>query len=405
MRAPAIAAVLTLAMACAAAADPDRPALLPDIGAPPRLIAVSVNSARRATLRNADLVANLVNGLPPSTRILILTNDRAAFTVLNDRPDRVRFVEVPFENALTIWTQDPFLVLAGDDGDVTLLASKEFERADDRMMADAIARATGYQVRRSSLLFEGGNIVSDEQYILIGANTIRRNALERRVPEEEVVLRFEEALGRRVLVVGPFPQPVAHIDMMLTPLGDGGLLLADPAAGAEIVEQALLGDPTSVAAFERWCERHFFGHPSIQAVSGREGPLMAPRSRDRTRAMIDASRTMAPLLDDVAKSLERYGYRVMRIPFLFGGPENTATAAGEQSLRAGYPMLTYNNVLIESDADGKRVYLPRYGWPALDIAARQTWEALGFATRPIDGLTISAMYGGALRCAVKVLRR
>lgn len=68
-------------------------------------------------------------------------------------------------------------------------------------------------------------------------------------------------------------------------------------------------------------------------------------------------------------------------------------------------MLTYNNVLVESRAEGGRVYLPRYGWPALDNAARQTWEALGFMTRPIDGLTISAMYGGALRCAVKVLKR
>jgi hypothetical protein len=41
----------------------------------------------------------------------------------------------------------------------------------------------------------------------------------------------------------------------------------------------------------------------------------------------------------------------------------------------------------------------------MDRAAEQAWQALGFATRPIDGLTISAMYGGALRCAVKVLSR
>jgi hypothetical protein len=62
-------------------------------------------------------------------------------------------------------------------------------------------------------------------------------------------------------------------------------------------------------------------------------------------------------------------------------------------------------VLIEEDVDGKRVYLPRYGWAAMDDAARQAWAQLGFTARPIDGLTISAMYGGALRCAVKVLAR
>ena len=44
-------------------------------------------------------------------------------------------------------------------------------------------------------------------------------------------------------------------------------------------------------------------------------------------------------------------------------------------------------------------------WPAMDDAAREAWTALGFAVKPSDGLTISAMYGGALRCAVKVLAR
>jgi hypothetical protein len=83
---------------------------------------MSVNSARRATLRTADLVTHVVNGLPASTRFFVLTNDRAAFTVArNDRPERVRFLDVAFENPITIWTQDPFVVLTGPGGDVTLL--------------------------------------------------------------------------------------------------------------------------------------------------------------------------------------------------------------------------------------------------------------------------------------------
>jgi len=370
---------------------------------------MSVNSARRATLRNADLVTKLVNGLPSSTRFLILTNDRSAFTVArNDRPDRIRFLDLPFKNPITIWTQDPFVVLAGQSpqgGEITLLASKAFERADDRMMADVLARETGYRVETSGLFFEGGNIVSDSEHVLIGANTIRRNALELDVPEPEVVLRFEEELGRRVLVVGPFPQPVAHIDMVLTPLGDGRLALADAAAGARIAELALKEDPQSVAAFEGWCEEHFFGDPSIHEIAGVDGPLTAPDVRGRTAEMIEKSRKIAPLLDGVATSLEGHGYRVERIPFLFGGPETDPPVEGERSMRAAYPMLTYNNVLVEDDAEGRLVYLPRYGWSAIDESARQAWERLGFTTRQIDGLTISAMYGGALRCAVKVLAR
>lgn len=364
---------------------------------------MSVNSARRATLRTAALVTNVVNGLPASTSALVLTNDRAAFRVArNDRPDRVTFLDLPFRSPITIWPQDPFLVLTGPDGEVTLLTSKTFERADDRMMADAVARHRGYRVKASGLFFEGGNLVSDREHILIGANTIRRNAIELDVAESEVALRFEEELGRRVLVVGPFPQPIAHIDMMITPLGDRRIAVADAAAGVRIAEDALKSDPDSVAAFERWCEEYFFGHPSIREVAGVEGALTPPAVRGRTREMVERSRAMAPLLDDVARSLEAHGYRVERIPFLFGGPEERSDT---DDMRAAYPMLTYNNVLLAQAADGNRVYLPRYGWSAMDAAAQRAWQALGFDPTPVDGLTISSMYGGALRCAVKVLAR
>ena len=383
--------------------------LLPDVGGRPRVVAVNVNSARRATLRNAALVTNLVNGLPASTQFVVLTNDRSAFTVArNDRPDRVRFLELPVASPFTIWTQDPFLVLTGAGGDTTLLTSRAFERADDRMMAEAIAGEGGapYRVRASGLSFEGGNIVSDREHVFIGANTVRANALELKVSESEVVLRFEEELGRPVLVMGPVPQPVGHIDMMLTPLGNGHIALADPAAGARLAERALKEDPASVESFEGWVEEYFFGDPTIREVRGVSGPIGIPHVRGRTREMIEWSWKVAAELDAVARSLEARGYRVERIPFLYGGPEvHPADAEDERSMEAAYPMLTYNNVLVEDGPDGHVVYLPRYGWPAMDRAAEQAWQRLGFPTRPIDGLTISAMYGGALRCAVKVLAR
>ena len=398
------------ALGCAAGADPpatSRRALLPDVGPPPLVAAVSVNSARRATLRNAELVTNIVNGLPASARFLVITNDRPAFTVArNDRPGRVRFLDLPFRSPITIWTQDPFLVLAGPGDEITLLTSKAFDRGDDRLMADAIGRAAGYRVEPSGLFFEGGNIVSDGEHILIGANTIRHNASELDVADAEVVLRFEQELGRRVLVIGPVPQPIAHIDMAITPLGGRRIAVADAAAGAAIAERALKENPASVTAFERWCEEHFFGDPAIRELTGIRGPLTAPQVTGRTAEMVAKSKEVAPLLDGVAASLERHGYRVVRVPFLFGGPETDRGADDDSDrMRAAYPMLTYNNVIVDTDGSGSRVYLPRYGWPAMDDAAREAWRAQGFEVRTIDGLTISSMYGGALRCAVKVLAR
>jgi hypothetical protein len=272
-------------------------------------------------------------------------------------------------------------------------------------MAGVLARDTRYHTKRSGLSFDGGNIVSDREHVFIGANTIRRNAIDLDVTEAEIVVRFEQELGRAVLVIGPAPQPIAHIDMMLTPLGDRRVAVADPAAGARIAEDALAHDPDSVTAFETWCERHFFGAPSVRQLAGVNGPLTPPAIQGRTGSMIEASRGISPVLDGIARALTAEGYRVERVPFLFGGPEEVPASDDEERMRAGYPMLTYNNVLVETDTAGPRVYLPRYGWPAMDRAAADAWERLGFAPRPIDGLTISAMYGGALRCAVKVLAR
>lgn len=390
------------------AADAARPQLLPDTVGEISAVALAVNSARRAALRNAALISNIVNGLPTGVQVSIIANDPGAFIVANNPwPERIRFIDLPPSNAITIWTQDPFLVLRDADGAITLLTSREFERAGDSAFAAALGSSRDYAVRPSELYFEGGNIVSDPQHIFIGANTIRYNAVKLGLPEVEVVRRFQEELGRRVLVVGPWPQPVAHIDMVLTPLGDGRLALADAAAGAGVAEQALETDPESVSAFERACEEDFFGHPAIRqiVVTGGE-EIEAPELAGKTREMAARSRQLAPVLDGIAGALQGHGYTVVRVPFLYGGPESQGAepAAGEPV--AAYPMLTYNNVLIENrPQDAGVVYLPRYGWPAMDRAAAEAWQSLGFEPRAIDGLTISSMYGGALRCSVKVLER
>lgn len=385
------------------------PTLLPDTAGRIRQVVISANSARRSALRNSQLISYIVNGLPVSTKIYIIVNDRQAFTVLNNPwPDRVQFIELPFSNAITIWPQDPFLVLHQTSAaqPMTLLTSKEFERAGDALMAEKIADVAGYTLKKSELYFEGGNVVSDDEFIFIGANTIRYNARELQQSETDVVLQFQQELGRTVLVIGPFPQPVAHIDMMLTPLGNHRVALADADAGASIAEQALKANPDSVAAFEKYCEENFFGHPSIQALSGSEGQkIAAPQVLGKTREMIEMSRQVAPLLDGVAVSLQQHGYRVERIPFLYGGPESRKTADEDSGMRATYPMLTYNNVLLEQDTGRRRVYLPNYGWPAMDQAAIDAWRKLGFEPRSIEGMAISAMYGGALRCSVKVLEK
>lgn len=405
----AIAAILALGLCTEPiSADPSnraRPTLLPDIGGPISRSVVSVNSARRAALRNAGLVSNIVNGLHDSSTFHVITNDLSAFVVeSNRRPNRVQFIELPYDNPITIWTQDPFLVLT-DNGETVLLKSRTFDRAGDSLMADRLAEELGLEAKVSELYFEGGNIVSDDESIFVGGNTIRMNASRLQIDDRDVVLRFQEELGRPVLVIGPVPQPVAHIDMMLTPLGGGRIALADPGHGARIIGNALRDDPETLGRFERQCEGDFYGHPSIEAIRGPDGQdIHAPELTGEARRMAEISEQLAPTLDGVAASLEEFGFRVYRIPFLFGGPESREDQI-EESIQAAFPMLTYNNVLLEQRGSEERVYLPRFGLSTMDVAAESAWKRIGFEVRPIDGLTISAMYGGALRCSVKIIAR
>jgi len=379
--------------------------ILPDHGGRLSAVVISLNSARRAALRNVQLVSNLVNNLPTDTHVDIFVNDLKAFKVANNPwPERVNFIELPFSNSITIWPQDPFLVLKGEDKTV-LLAPKDFDRAQDNIMPGKLAERYGYELRLSELFFEGGNIVSDGAFVFIGENTIRRNASSSGFDEIDSVLQFQKELGRQVLVIGPYPQPVAHIDMILTPLGNKKLAIADSFEGARLAEEELEESPAVVHNFERSCQKQFFGHPLIKTVLGGDGEeKSAPDLSGKTVEMIEKSKLIAPILDGIADSMRNFGYEIVRIPFLFGGPESRGDT-DDSEIVASYPMLSYNNVLLEDLEDGKMAYIPKYGWDKIDGAAKTAWENAGYKTQAIDGLTVSAMYGGALRCSVKVLRR
>ena len=373
-----------------------------------QLVVLSVNSARSSALRNAAVTSHTVNALPEHTRILILASDRDAFTVAsNPWPDRIEFIDMPAEYALTIWPQDPFLVLDGEDGP-RLLASPEFARAQDIEMARIVSNHLELPLEYAPFNFEGGNIVADAEYAFVGANTIRGNAIRQNRPEREIAELFRDVLGKPIIVIGPAPQPVGHLDMMLTPLGERRLMLADPRWGARLAQAELDHNAQAVTDFERASERNFFGHADITEVTTLDGKIIRPPPIVGSTAMaIAESEAIADSLDRVAEMLQGLGFEVIRVPFLQRLPASSDSIADGETITSqpGYPQLTYNNVLMETTPAGKTVYLPGYGWKALDDAAAAAWRAQNYEVVRVPGFATNAMYGGALRCSVKVLQR
>jgi hypothetical protein len=383
---------------------PSRPTLLSDAGGRIDQVLMVVASPSRSALRNHELVQNVARALPPDARLLVLAHPDMILEP-NPLPDRLRFLALPEQLALTIWPQDPFVVLAeGPDGG-RLLAARDFERVPDREMAGIVAGALGWDVQRSALYFAGGNLLADETRAFVGADVVHENAVELGLSREAIVGRLAQELGRPIVVVGESPQPVEHLDMAFTPLGAGRLVLADARYGVALAQDALRTRPAEVDAFESETEAWFFGRPDLHSLPSVGGDaLVRPTIRGGTRRAIAESAAMAAALDRIAADLAALGYEVLRVPFLawsLGQDRSAPVHPGDTA----YPVISYNNVLVERDGTTDRVYLPEYGFDTLDAAARRSWESAGFEVRAIRGVTTSAVYRGSLRCSVKVLAR
>ena len=66
-------------------------------------------------------------------------------------------------------------------------------------------------------------------------------------------------------------------------------------------------------------------------------------------------------------------------------------------------VLSGTNVIQESRAGRRFVYLPTHRLPAFDRATIATWTRLGYEVVPIDALG-PAMLGGGVRCLSQVVR-
>jgi len=380
-----------------------KPAILADVGGKIHVVICSAASARKSSLRNADLVSNIVNGLPPSTRVLILVNDRSAFrAAANNR--HVTFLEIPDAETLSIWPQDPFVVLANQQT-TQLLVPKRFDRENDSKMAEALSTELQLTLIHSELDFEGGNVVVDKEAVCIGYDTIQQNALALKTEHSDIQSRFAREMNRPVVIVGNESQAIAHIDMIITPLGERKIAVADSRLGAQIVNKELLDNPNAIIGFERRCEKEFFGRGEIDRVElNGGGSIERPDVVGRTQPAVHNSEQLASALDSIADHLASLGYEIVRIPTLI--PDQTNYVDENGNAAPQYPFLTFNNVLIEQlPGEDPVVYLPQYGLTCLDAAAIASWEKLGFEVRPIGGFAISAMYCGSLRCCTKVLTR
>ncbi len=261
---------------------------------------------------------------------------------------------------ITVWARDRYIArqtysLSARAATVVPSASPDYDHVflnDLRIPHEKWLGASAPEPEHIRLHIEGGNVISNRRHVFVGANALRDNA--NIGSKGELRRDLTDALGRDVILVddghGAVPWP--HIDMYVTPIGDQVLIVGSPSLAMELLDS---------------CE-------DSRIPKGMRGDRQVPDARK---------------FDAVARRLERLGYRIIRLPALTKGNSW---------------MVTYNNVLIDDQGQTRTVYMPTYGIPALDEAAREVYESLGFRVCPIDASRISRL-GGAIRCMANVTLR
>jgi hypothetical protein len=213
-------------------------------------------------------------------------------------------------------------------------------------------------------------------------------------------------LGRRVEFVHPLPadERDASAPLVARQLGGGAGVDLDTyltlLPRGEGLPLALVGEPR-------------FGTRLLETAAAGELTVLsktyelALEGDDLRRALLDAQAEprgegLEAYLDLVARHLERRGLVVRRLPLL---RIPTALLADRRGVSHREFLLGWNNVVLETGAEGIRAEGFASGLAAGDAAARRVFTEAGTELSLLPPLVHSVVLNGGYRCASNHLRR
>jgi hypothetical protein len=322
---------------------------------------------------SAPIYRDFLRNLEGDVRVEVVCPSRAAFdeltALLGDV--RCRLSPIVVSHPMTTWSRDRWVALGpAAVGEPTTLWSPRGEAAeeiwparagDERVGRDIAAVLTpAVRGRRSSLYFDGGDFLADSENVFVTPRVLQRNIQHTVRDKQEFLSMLARELKRRVILLDEAPDH--HAGMFMASVGNRTMLVGDPSRGRKYL-------PAEIATANGGGAAEFMNLPG--------GPDFTPETQH--------------LFDAVAAQCSAAGYKVVRIP--------TVPA------RDGRTYLTYVNALLDQQGQRRLVYLPFYrGAEALNAAARQTWEGLGYEVSPVD-CTSAYRHFGCLHCLVNVVER
>jgi hypothetical protein len=379
-----------------------------------------------------DGFKNVISEFPEPTKFVVVFNSNIKDKVTQlireaSAEGRMIPIEFPGNIRMTMWAQDAYLVATDDTKMIRLLEPINFRRLADAFIAQKIKeqRSRAYYNRRTPIYFEGGNVLTADNFYLIGYDHIAQLSeyADTKLKAHDKRAHFGQYVEstRRMYPIGyktngpaPIPpaknryvtingkkwlevdntnpsdfQPIFHIDMFLTLAGrkDGKYRI-------------LLGSPLCASKLLGQNELHPFARHQIYEE------LRTDLENQISGEDIEIICNPLPLVSAKLTLQEAQKY----------WPNIDPLAGGA----IVYYFASYNNCLVEipnhckevCDHLGKpTVWLPTYGygnWPDLaktDDEMVAIWEGLGFEVKKIGNFHPFAFQGGAVHCLAQYFKR
>lgn len=328
--------------------------------------------------------------------------------------DRLRRV-VLSDGRTTPFAQDIFLPLLGEGpSQVVMLKPDGFTRLQDGHLCAAVSEQLSLPLMCSSLRFEGGNLLALRDHVLVGWDGLSCNS---------------ETASTQISGTTLF-DPVLGPNRKLLPLGGKEVTPPDPVALPEDGQTTLHHlDPLLPGQHQPLFHIDMYVTPLGQ-VQGQDTVLVAePRPSPQWQGQVDLLAGLP--FDETAHQLENAGYRVLRVPITTGTlaqhpdrrrvDELSKRRAETARLRAmamacgargsdfvglrKHHVLSWSNVLVENSAEnGLHIVMPTYDHPFDDICAG-IYSDLGARVTRMPDMTSLASLRGAVHCMVRELAR
>jgi hypothetical protein len=358
---------------------------------------------------------DLLRTLPDSTEVTVVCHPGVAgeleSLVRAARPAAAttRIVLTPPSLGFTVWAEDAFVVV--DDVDAVppvtyLLEPERFPRAGDFQLAELVATATPLETSQSPLIFQGGNVLIGDTFVLVGVDYLDDSI--RAVEEGGAVEGYPydgSATEKRRFVADLFRQsfdPDRRVHFLASTPRNRPANRVFQQDGQRWVDDIEAG---------RGARQPIFHIDMFVTLAGRgsDGRYRVfvgdPRLADRILGWDPVEHDLRTEYDEIAAQLGRLGFDVARTPLPY-----VSVLEPDARVRTWYHATT-NNCLVVVDGDDRRAWLPTYGHPpfeelaATDDDHRRRWDAVGFAVTQLGDFHPFAMRMGALHCIKKYLAR